>query len=265
MERKDNIKLIFMKLLKVLPLLLLLMFVTYSAKANRLNSKYDSLLYQSYKDGDMEVWVNVMKLLENEYESNPQNPITYDLLKVQYGYIGYLIGINDTKSARKYLAKAESNTEKLLKAQSDNADVIAIKAALVAYNIGLSPYKAPFLGPRSMSLIDEALAINPNSIQALIEKANATHYAPSMFGGNPEEAVKYYSKALQLMELNYTGKKPISWIYLNIYVQLALAQEKAGQIANAQRTYARIISMAPDFKWVVNDLYPKFSKKHKLK
>jgi tetratricopeptide (TPR) repeat protein len=114
-----------------------------------------------------------------------------------------------------------------------------------------------------MSLIDQALAVNPESIQANIEKGNSLHYAPSMFGGNPTDAVNYYKKAIKIFEEKNQGVPPQNWIYLNTLAQLALTYEKANQPENAQKTYKGILSIAPDFKWVKDELYPEFLKSNR--
>jgi tetratricopeptide (TPR) repeat protein len=241
-----------------------LIFLIYPAYASLSNPLNEQKLYESYKVGDMNQWVKIIDNLTLEYKRTSNISTLYFLTQTQYGYIGYLLGINDKKLARKYLAEAEANIEKVLTAQPKNADAVALKAAFVAYHISLSPYKAPILGPRSMSLISDALELNPNSIQAIIEKGNAAHYAPSMFGGNPQEAVTYYLKAITIFENQNGGVPPKSWVYLNVYAQLALAYEKSKQLDRASATYKRILVIAPDFKWVKDELYPAFKRKNNL-
>lgn len=231
--------------------------------SNSKDSLYNAKLYQSFQSGDMRVWLDILKDLELDYKKKPSSQILLKIVEVQYGYIGYLLGIKKTKQAREILVKAEENVEKILESQSTNADAIAFKSALTAYYISLSPYKAPFLGPRSMSLIDQALAINSESIQANIEKGNTLHYAPSMFGGDPLKAVTYYTKAKDLFEKSNQGNPPQNWLYLNTLVQIALAYSKANSIENARKTFKGILTIAPDFKWVNEELYPKFLKSNR--
>ncbi|MFP4555825.1 MAG: tetratricopeptide repeat protein [Bacteroidales bacterium] len=237
--------------------------ITISTSANPTIKDYSEKLYQSYMTGDMDVWVAVINELEQSYRNDRNSNTLFNLIQTQYGYIGYLIGAEQKRAARDYLKKAEDNTDKLLQKKTDNADAIAIKAALLAYNIALAPYKAPFLGPKSMNLIDEALAIDNNSVQALLEKGNATHYAPSMFGGDPIQAIKYYSKALSQMEMASNEQQPKTWLYINTLTQIAMAQEKANLTQDALGTYNRILSIAPEFKWVKDELLPDLKKKLK--
>jgi tetratricopeptide (TPR) repeat protein len=212
----------------------------------------------------MNQWLKVIDDIKVDYKRASNINTLFFLAQAQYGYIGYLLGTNEKRLARQYLTEAEGNIERILNAQPKNADALALKAAFVAFHISLSPYKAPILGPRSMSLINDALTINPNSIQAIIEKANAAHYAPSMFGGDPLEAINYYLKAISIFEKQNGGTPPQLWVYLNVYAQLALAYEKSKQIDKASATYKRILVIAPDFKWVKDELYPAFIKKYSV-
>ena len=218
-------------------------------------------MLQSFKSGDMSDWVKVIEELQVDYKRSKSISSLFELVHAQYGYIGYLLGIKNTKKARQVLSEAEGNIEQLLKVNLRNADALALKGALVAYHISLSPIRAPFLGPRSMGLIDESLSINPNSPQALIEKGNAAHYAPSMFGGDPVVAVKYYTKAIAALEKQNSNQQ--TWLFLNTKAQLALAFEKAKQFDNANKTYLEILRIAPDLKWVRDELYPLFQKRYR--
>ncbi|HOP04832.1 MAG TPA: tetratricopeptide repeat protein [Tenuifilaceae bacterium] len=236
---------------------LILSSFTVSATLN----SYDLRLYQSYKTGDMTQWVKVIDELNQLYKKEPSRELLFDITEAQYGYIGYLIGIKNSSEARKYIKIAERNVEKILSENSNNHDALAIKGSLYAYHIALSPYKAPFLGPQSMKFIDEAYKTGSNSPQVLIEKGNAAHYAPSLFGGDPKKATEYYTKAAKLLEKSNNGNPPKTWIYLNTLAQLALAFEKSDEPANAEQTYQQILKIAPDFKWVKEKLYPNFIEK----
>lgn len=247
---------------------IILLLIAYTLSARNLVdqsgdiSSFDCRLYSSFQSGEMREWEKVMTEMKGIYSRKPSVDLLFTLTQTQYGYIGYLIGSKKSKEARILIAVAEKNIDTMLKHKPDWADAIALKAALVAYNISLSPYKAPILGPRSMNLIGEALTISKNSLQANIEKGNAFHYAPSMFGGDPVEATTFYTKAIALMEKQQAEKQICSWLYLNTLTQLALAYEKSNQTQMADATYRRILFIAPNFKWVREQLYPNFKRKH---
>lgn len=219
-------------------------------------------LYQCYLTGNMADWLVVMDELSSEYNRTKSVETLFELTHAQYGYIGYLLGVDDEDRAEKLVAKALSNASVLLDKNPKWVEVLAIKGALIAYKIAMSPYKAPFLGPESVSIIDKALSLDSTNPYALTEKANSKLYAPVLFGGNPKEAVLLYQKAIASIERTLNGSNEYEWWHLNVMAQLAIAAEKSGQTELARSSYRKILQVAPNFKWVRDELYPKFTKKN---
>lgn len=236
--------------------LLPFLFVAKVGSAN--SSVYDDRLYSCFISSDMLEWQKVITDLEKEFETTKSVNVEFQLLHAQYGFIGFLLGSKRTSLGEKYIAKADKHIASLLKSNPKWVEVMALEAAIIAYKISIRPYKAPFLGPRSMGLIDDALEIEPNNIYALIEKGNSKHYAPSYVGGSPTEAIVQYQKAITGIK---SSNKTKTWWYLNTLTQLALAAEKANNYTLASKTYKEILSIEPNFKWVKDELYPKFLKK----
>ncbi len=232
------------------------LFVVNTGLAN--SSIYDDRLYNCFVSSDMLEWQRVIADLEKEFETTKSVKVEFQLLHAQYGFIGFLLGSKRTSLGEEYIAKADKHIASLLKSNPKWVEVMALEAAIIAYKISLSPYKAPFLGPRSMSLIDDALELDPNNIYALIEKGNSKHYAPSYVGGSPTEAIVNYQKAITNIK---ASSKTKTWWYLNTLTQLALAAEKAKSYTLASKTYKEILAIEPNFKWVKDELYPKFLKK----
>jgi len=218
---------------------------------------FDHRLYVAFISGNMADWGKVLSELEAIVSKNPSASNRFRLLHAQYGYIGYLLGVNQTSIAKQLIDKAEKQANILASIPTYQSTAKAMQAALLAYRISISPYKAPFLGPKSASLIDEALALNPTNYFALIEKGNARHYAPSIVGGNPTEAVELYRKAIELIEKENPESKPQKWWYINTYTQMGLAAQKAGNKDLAKKIYLTILGMEPNYKWVREELLPK--------
>lgn len=218
---------------------------------------YDRRLYVAFISGNMADWEKVLIELEAIVSKNPLPFNRFQLLHAQYGFIGYLLGVNQTSKAKSLVRKAEMHANILASIPAYQSSAKAMQAALLAYRISLSPYKAPFLGPKSAMLIDEALVIKPTNYFALIEKGNARHYAPAIVGGNPTEAVELYRKAIELIEKENPASKPQKWWYINTYTQMGLAAQKAGNKALAKKIYLTILTMEPNYKWVRDELLPK--------
>lgn len=218
---------------------------------------YEQRLYRSFITGDMTDWVKVLNEMEFDLQKNltPQNRL--NLLHAQYGYIGYLLGIKQTDKAKKFIELAEHHAEQLQRVTAYKSTAYALHAALIAYRISISPYKAPYLGPKSTSLLDQAIVLGPNNPYAIIEKANARHYAPSVVGGNPIEALELYGKALKLLRDANGGEHPKTWWYINAYTQMGLAAQKSGNKTLAKNIFLNILNIEPDYKWVKEVLLPK--------
>lgn len=225
--------------------------------ANAGNDDYDRRLYQAFISGNMADWEKVLVEFDALVIKSPTATNRFKLLHAQYGYIGYLLGVNQIDKAKPLIEKAEGHAKILANTSAYQATAKAIQAALLAYRISISPYKAPFLGPRSLSLIDEAIKLNSLNYHALIEKGNARHYAPAIVGGNPTEAVELYRKALELIEKDYKTGKPKTWWYINTYTQMGLAAQKAGNRNLAKSIFLTILEMEPNYKWVREELLPK--------
>ena len=60
-----------------------------------------------------------------------------------------------------------------------------------------------------------------------------------------------------------SGAVKTDWNYLSLLTQIAKAYEELKDYKNAETYYRKILSLAPDFAWVKNELYPAFLKKRK--
>lgn len=224
---------------------------------------FDSRLYQSYLQGNMANWEKIIADMEEEYKRTDDIQTLFAITHAQYGYIGYLLGSKMDAKGVLFLSRAEANVTTLLQQNPQWVEAMALRAALLAFRVSLNPLKAPFLGPEGYKLLNRALMAEPENPIVLIEKGNAKHYAPSIVGGNPEEATKLYRQAAKRLKAINNGVAPKTWWYLNTLVQLAFSAEKSGQPTLARKTYEEILATAPDFKWVRDDLYPKLLEKLK--
>lgn len=224
-------------------------------------SSYKDQIYEAYARGNMNKWYTVMKAFETEIKNkNLEQKI--ELINYYYGYTGWLVSIEKDKLAEDYIDKSERLMDQILIDNPLDATVMAYKGAFIAYEIGVSSIKAIYLGKRSIKYIEEALEIEPENIQANIEKGNAKYYSPTAFGGDKNEAIIYYKKAIRYIEIEQLTNN--NWMYLNIMTVLGLAYEATGQIQNAKLCYEKILRIKPNFMWVGDELYPDMLKRHNL-
>jgi len=143
----------------------------------------------------------------------------------------------------------------------DNARVYSLKGAFFGFQIMLEPARAPKLGRLSMEANEKALKLDPDEPQAWLEKANMDYYKPVIFGGSKKKAVPSYEKAVELFESSEERTRE-NWVYMNCLAGLGIAYEKTRKFSEAGRVYRKILELEPSFKWVVEELYPKFQEKH---
>jgi len=218
-------------------------------------SPYKKTIYNAFINREMYKWGTVIHTIETY---NP--PATIDqkleLIDYYYGYIGYLISKKQYETAEKLLIKGEKMVDQVLKVSPKNATAYSYKGSFIGYRIGISKFKAVYLGSESSDNVNKAYELDPHNVQAIIDKGNILYYSPKIFGGDKEEALKFYLKGAKQIEINKGTYQ--NWTYLNLLTIIALAYEKTDQPKLAKLTYEKILRQEPNFYWVKVDLYPKF-------
>jgi tetratricopeptide (TPR) repeat protein len=219
---------------------------------------YKELIYQSYIRNDISIWIGVMNKMQAE--NLPSDEFQAELLNYEYGYVGYCIGVEKDDEAEKYLGLARKRMEKLEKRGWNPSMINAYEAAFYGFEIGLNSFKAPFVGPSSMSAAKAALQLDPENWMAYVQYGNVQFYMPSVFGGSKSEALEYYSKAKALLEKELQNNLR-DWNYLNLLTLIGQSYEKMGKDDDARKTYEFILKTEPGFDWVKNELYPQLINK----
>ncbi|WP_165021960.1 tetratricopeptide repeat protein [Dysgonomonas sp. ZJ279] len=227
-----------------------------SLSINATNNK--EAIYNAFITGNMAEWKTIITDIESRKLTSVSDKL--ELVNYYYGYIGYNLGVKKKKEAAIYVDKMETILDELTKLSPNVADVYAYKAALVGFKIGLSPYKAPFIGKSSGENAKKALAIDGDNIQGNIEQANVLYYSPSAFGGDKAKAKEYYKKAVSLFENNPTLLKQ-NWLYLSLLTKIAEIQEEEKDFKSAKQTYDKILAKEPNYSYVKNELLPNLKKK----
>lgn len=122
---------------------------------------------------------------------------------------------------------------------------------MIGYKIGLSVYKAPFIGPKSLDLAKESVKHNANNPIAMAELGNVLYFAPPFAGGSKPEAIKTYEKAIDLMETerSYIEK---NWRYLNLLTIIYKAYTNENNLQQASAVKKKIVTIEPYFQWIKN-------------
>jgi len=216
-------------------------------------------IYQAYLTNDMATWKTTIDAMHAEKGKNNEREL--ELLNYEYGYIGWCIGNKRKSEAKRYLERSLERIERLKKANHRLPLLQAYESAYLGFQIGLANLKAPRLGPKSLDAAKESVAGDDKNALGYIQLGNIDYFMPPLFGGSKERAIEHYLRAERLMAPNGRG----DWNYLALLVQIASAYEETGKIAMADSFYRKALSLAPDFRWVKDELYPAFTKKHNIK
>ncbi len=256
MERTKNI------LIKYLIILVITQCNFYTTHAqDKISNSYRESIFLSYQYGDMISWGNIIMEIEN----NPQYSITTgniknltELLNYYYGYTGYLISIRDKREANRCISKGEEIIEAILSKDENNSVFLSYQAAFLGFRIALSNFKAITLGVRSIKLSNRAYEIDPNCFNANLEKANILNYSPKFVGGDKQESLKYYLKALSIY-ISKNSKKD-DWNYLSLRATIINLMIELKELTNAKKEIDQLLSEYPNFKWAKDEIYPNLKK-----
>ena len=217
---------------KIAGLIVLLIFTFVGATAQKKDlAYYQCAFFESYKAGNMAPWPSLIA----EMEKVKSTDIVWqtEMVKAMYGLVGYQMGAKKKDLARAYVNKADVYLDRLLKDYPKNPQLHSLVGAFYGYKIGLAFYKAPFLGPKCMYHMDKAIELDPHEPMGYIEQGNSLLYRPAAFGGDKNEALKMYRKALKLMEGRNTQKCDWQQMLLRAFILKALYETNQTAQADA--------------------------------
>lgn len=221
-----------------------------------MNAQNNKTIYDAYISGNMIQWEKEM--LSIEFKKDKTNKEKLDLLNFQFGYIAWCIDQKKTKEAEKLIDKSEKIINELEKRSYNLSMLFAYKAAIIGFKIGISPYKAPFIGSKSLSLAKQAVSADPNNAFAYTQLGNIASHAPELFGGSKSEALTHYLKALNLMDKQNNNIN--NWNYLHLLATIINTYVELEQYQKAKYYCEKTLAVEPKFIWVKKILYPQVLK-----
>ena len=230
---------------KIISFIVLLIFPVLLATAQKRDlAYYQCAFFESYRAGNMAPWPGLIAEMEKVKSTDLAWQI--EIVKAMYGLVGYQLGAKNKVLAKVFVNKADGYLDKLLDDHPENAQLHALAGAFNGYKIGISYYKAPFLGPKCTYHINKAMELNPNEPMGYIEKGNSHLYRPAALGGDKNEALRLYRKALKLMEVSNIQKCNWQQMLLRAFILKTLYDTNRTAEANAflvamQKDYGSMI------------------------
>jgi tetratricopeptide (TPR) repeat protein len=227
---------------------------TVQISAEKSNSPFKQQVYQAYISGKMEDWKTAIDAMEKQKSNQPADIL--ELINYQYGYVAWCLGNDKKIEAKHYLSLLGKNLENLKAISGETAEYHAYTAAAYGFKIGLSTWRAPFFGPKSMDHAEKAMKKDSLSFQANMEMGNIWNHMPAMFGGSDEKALSYYFKALEIMETKVAEIRKNNWMYLNLLTLVGQMHQELENPVQAKIYFEQALHIEPGFVWVKEELLP---------
>ena len=181
-----------------------------------------------YLKSSIDHWLKSIEMIEKE--TNTTTARTKLLAESYLGLLQTCLALDDKNTFKKYEDAAMTAFEELGGHTASRSEALAWKGALYGWKIALSPMKAMFLGPKSQSLLEKALQSDKECPEAWVRRASSYLFSPETFGGDPNKAVQYFAKGVEL----YEKQKCFDWKYLDALAWLGQAYQKTGQPEKAR-------------------------------
>lgn len=221
-------------------------------------SGYKQQIYNTYIAGDMKRWKQLLDEIYPQVEKQPNQIIEF--INYQYGYAGWCVGTGKKEEAKIWISRMEQHIAMLEKRNYKQALVQAYKAAIIGFKVGLDKYKAPFIGPKSIEYAKTAMQLDEKEPMGFLQYGNILFFTPEIFGGSKQKAIGYYLSALEKMEAE-PSQTIGNWNYLSLLTAIATAYYETGEQQKALSVLEKCLQIEPGFKWVKNELYPKYKNK----
>jgi len=220
-------------------------------------SPYKKSIYNSFINREMYKWGAIIHSLDTGRPATIDKKL--ELINYYYGYIGYLIGKKQNDVAGSMIIKGEKLIHQVLLASPKNVTALSFKGSFLGFRMGINKYKSFGLSRESFADINRAYSMDPQNVQAIIDKGNILFYSPGIFGGDKEEALKYYLKGSRMLEKNRDTDQ--NWVYLNLLTVIAMAYEKTNQPEQAKQICEKLLHKEPNYRWIKDVYYPKLVEK----
>lgn len=236
---------------------LALLFLAFIATAQN-TADFEQRLYHSYVDDRIMDWKDIIPEMKSQYQKTKDKELLYSLCFAQYGYIGFCIGEDKTREAKRCLKDARANSKLLEKVYHGRHDILALQGALLGYQIILSKFSSLYLGPKAFKLINTASESSDKYFNCSLEYGNIRYFTPTFLGGSKKEAIAYYKNAVDILE-NSPKLEEQNWIYINTLLLLTNAYYETGSRNMACKYYKQILEYEPRANWIRDEMDTKCS------
>ncbi|MGB3851929.1 MAG: tetratricopeptide repeat protein [Tunicatimonas sp.] len=219
----------------------------------QVSADVQQLFYRGYLTVSKAPWEQAIQKIEQDASLDETQKLTA-ITEAQTGLLVYALANQDEATYNAVADDLEDNLETLLEQDKTDARSLAKMARLNGATMAFNSWKATYLGPKNEKLVDRALKADPESPEAWMQRGGSLLFTPAMFGGDVDESVTAFEKAVRYYEAQPDHTR--NWQYLDALAWLGQAYQKAERPAEAAETFTKALEVEPDFGWVKYKLLP---------
>lgn len=209
-------------------------------------------MYTAFLAGDMTVWGE--RLAEYTATDNLTNEDKIDLSNYLYGYLGFILQKEEKPVLEHWTEVLEGYLDELEAASLIPSTVHVYRSSIAAYRTKIYPIKTLSYANKSLKELKNALAINPEDPIAMGLQGNVLFYLPKMMGGDKQEAIEWYSRAINLLES--TSDTLYRWNLCGLRLCLAQSYEKTGRTDLAIKVCRETLAAEPRYAYIRDTYLP---------
>ena len=170
-------------------------------------------------------------------------------------------GEESKDQASEHLKAAVEHLKKATRLDPQAAEAYALLSKAYGLQIGLSPMKSMFLGPKLGKAAQKAKQLAPDNPRVVLSAAISDFNTPKMFGGSKEKGLQGLQRATELFaqEEPTDPIQPV-WGHSEAYAWLGIAYQDRGELESARAAFEKALEIDPGFGWVKYVLLPELEK-----
>jgi len=209
--------------------------------------------YHAYLKSDKVAWKQNVAYAYKLNQDDPNEETLFQLALTEYGLLNVTMKDTDEKLFSDYVDGCQERLELLVDSRKFGPEAKALLSGVYGFKIAYSPLKGMFYGPKSTTLLEQAMEEKPSSPIVLKLYATNQYFTPEMWGGNKEIALKAFEKSSEIFIKNNKEK---SWMNLDNLAWIGIIYQEDGYLEKAKLSWEKAIEIEPNFYWVRNSLLP---------
>lgn len=217
----------------------ILLLVTVSVS---LGQTLDEMQYGAYVKTSITMWERSIVMADQKHGAE-----SFNKAMAMYGLLNSTMATKDKETFDDNVDQTVDLIKGIIEENPNWGEPKAVLSAIYGLVMAYSPMKGMLYGSKSSSLMENALKDQEDSPLVHKVAGGSKLYTPKMFGGDPEEAVKEFERAVSLYE--QSGNVENNWLYLESLINLSMAYKQTEKTAQAKEMLNKALQVEPEFGW----------------